>query len=167
MAQSQKIAEEKYIPMTREGYEELKEELIFLRTERRSEVARKLEEARGFGDLSENAEYHAAKEEQAQVEARIHWLDSRLSKAKVLDVTSMDTSKVALGTTVTFMDLERETEFSYTIVSSEESDPKKNRVSASSPVGQALLGKESGDEIQVRVPKGTRSLKILNISVKS
>ncbi|HOO64285.1 MAG TPA: transcription elongation factor GreA [Synergistaceae bacterium] len=167
MAQSQKIAEEKYIPMTREGYEELKGELIFLRTERRSEVARKLEEARGFGDLSENAEYHAAKEEQAQVEARIHWLDSRLSKAKVLDVTSMDTSKVALGTTVTFMDLERETEFSYTIVSSEESDPKKNRVSASSPVGQALLGKESGDEIQVRVPKGTRSLKILNISVKS
>ncbi len=167
MAQSQRIVEEKYIPMTREGYEELKKELIFLRTERRAEVSRKLEEARGFGDLSENAEYHAAKEEQAQVEARIHWLDSRLSKAKILDVTNMDTSKVVLGTTVTFLDLEREKEFSYTIVSSEESDPKKNRVSASSPVGQALLGKESGEEVQVRVPKGTRTLKILDIAVRS
>jgi transcription elongation factor GreA len=167
MTQSQKIPEEKYIPMTREGYEELKQELVFLRTERRAEVARKLEEARGFGDLSENAEYHAAKEEQAQMESRIHWLDSRLSKAKILNTADMDTSKVALGTTVTFMDLERSTEFSYTIVSSEESDPKKNRVSASSPVGQALLGKETGEEVHVRVPKGTRSLKILNISINS
>jgi len=167
MTQSQKTTEEKYIPMTREGYEELKNELIILRTEGRSEVARKLEEARGFGDLSENAEYHAAKEEQAQMESRIHWLDSRLSKAKILDTTNMDTSKVSLGTTVTFLDMERHKEFCYTIVSSEESDPKKDRISSSSPVGQALLGKGSGEEVHVRVPKGSRSLKILNISIKS
>ncbi len=166
MAQSQKTTEEHFIPMTREGYEELKEELIRLRTEGRSDIARKLEEARGFGDLSENAEYHAAKEEQAQMESRIHWLDSRLSKVKVLDTKALDTSKVTLGTTVTFLDIEREKEFAYTVVSSEESDPKKQRISVSSPVGQALLGREAGEEVQVKAPKGARMLRILKITVK-
>jgi transcription elongation factor GreA len=154
------------VPMTREGYEQLKQELIRLRTDGRAEVARKLEEARGFGDLSENAEYHAAKEEQAQLETRIQWLESRLSRARIVEAADVDTSKVTLGTTITIRDLDSRKEFVYTIVGSEESDPKKNRISAASPVGQALMGQEVGQEVLVRVPKGIRRLRIVDISVQ-
>ena len=164
MAAAQK-ANDDQIPMTREGHDLLKKELISLRTEGRSEISRKLEEARAFGDLSENAEYHAAKEEQAQLETRILWLETRLSKAKVVDMTDVDASKVALGTTVTILDLDTQAKYSYVIVGSEESAPKQNRISASSPVGQALMNKEVGAEVPVRVPRGTRKLRILDICV--
>jgi transcription elongation factor GreA len=154
------------VPMTREGYEQLKQELIQLRTDGRAEVARKLEEARGFGDLSENAEYHAAKEEQGQLETRIQWLESRLSRVRIVEAADVDTSKVTLGTTITIRDLDSRKDFVYTIVGSEESDPKKNRISAASPVGQALMGQEVGQEVLVRVPKGIRKLKIVDIGVQ-
>ena len=156
---------EDQVVMTREGYEKLKQELITLRSDGRSEIASKLEEARAFGDLSENAEYHAAKEEQAQLETRILWLETRLSKAKVVDMTDVDASKVALGTTVTILDLDTQAKYSYVIVGSEESAPKQNRISASSPVGKALMNKEVGAEVPVRVPRGTRKLRILDICV--
>jgi transcription elongation factor GreA len=159
-----KNAEEAII-MTREGYEKLKNELIRLRSEGRMEIGRQLEEARGFGDLSENAEYHAAKEAQAKMESRILWLEAQLGKAKVVDSKDLDTSRVSLGTTVEVFDLETQKAFTYTIVGSEESDPAQMRISSASPVGQALLGAEVGNEVLVRAPKGVRKLRITRISV--
>jgi len=153
------------IVLTREGYEKLRSELIQLRSEGRQEISRMLEEARGFGDLSENAEYQTAKDAQAKLESRIQWLEYQLSKARVVDSKDLDTSKVSLGTKVTLLDLDSGKELSYVIVGSEESDPKADRISAASPVGQALLGKSVGEEVVVRVPKGTRKFRVNDISV--
>jgi len=156
---------EDQIVMTREGYEKLKTELVSLRSEGRMEIGRQLEEARSFGDLSENAEYHVAKEAQAKMESRILWLESQLGKAKVIDAKDLDTSRVTLGTTVEMLDLESQKAFVYTIVGSEESDPAQLRISSASPVGQALMGAEVGSEVLVRAPKGVRKLRITRISV--
>jgi transcription elongation factor GreA len=159
--------------MTQEGYDRLKAELIELRTDRRTEISRQLEEARSFGDLSENAEYAAAKEEQAKIESRISQLEMQLSKARVIDTASLDTSKVMLGLSVTFEDVSNQkkstktpsTTFTYTIVGSEEADPKNNRISSRSPIGQALIGHSIGDVINVKIPKGIRKLKITKIEL--
>jgi transcription elongation factor GreA len=156
---------EEQIIMTREGYEKLKSEMVRLRSEGRMDIGRQLEEARSFGDLSENAEYHAAKEAQAKLESRIQWLESQLGKAKVIDSKDLDTSRVTLGTTVEMVDLENQKTFTYTIVGSEESDPAQLRISSASPVGQALLGSEVGSEVLVRAPKGIRKLRITRISI--
>jgi len=155
--------------ITKSGYDRLKAELIELRTTRRAEISKQLEEARSFGDLSENAEYAAAKDEQAKIEARISQLEMQLSKAKVVDESNLDTSKVVLGVTVTFEDISPKSPiqheiFKYTIVGSEESDPKSNRISSRSPIGQALLGRGVGEKIDVKIPRGVRKLKIINIS---
>ena len=155
--------------MTKSGYERLKAELIELRTTRRAEISRQLEEARSFGDLSENAEYAAAKDEQARIEARISQLEAQLSKAKIVDATNLDTSKVVLGVNVTFEDVSPKSPlqystFTYTIVGSEESDPKNNRISSRSPIGQALIGRGVGGKVDVKIPRGVRKLKIINIS---
>lgn len=150
--------------MTREGYEKLKTELSVLRTDRRLEVAKKLEEARAFGDLSENAEYHAAKEEQEKLEGRISRLEYKLNKARIVDIDDLDTSHVNLGTTITLRDLDKNALFTYMLVGTEESDPKENKISASSPVGKAIAGKTVGDEVSVRVPRGIRRLKIEEIT---
>ena len=114
---------EEQVMMTREGYEKLKQELISLRGDGRSEIAAKLEEARAFGDLSENAEYHAAKEEQEKLESRILWLEYQLSKTRIVEVGDLDTSSVSLGTTVSLRDLDAQTQYTYTLVGSEEADP--------------------------------------------
>ena len=151
--------------MTQNGHDKLMAELIELRSTGRAEISRQLEEARSFGDLSENAEYAAAKEEQAKLETRISWLEFQLSKAKILDSSSIDASKVTLGTTVTIQDIINSKNFSYTIVGSEESDPKENKISCSSPVGQALLNKKVGEEVHVKVPRGVRHLRIVKIAV--
>jgi len=151
--------------MTQKGYEKLMAELVELRSTGRAEISRQLEEARSFGDLSENAEYAAAKEEQAKLETRISYLEFQLSKAKILDSSTIDNSSVTLGTTVTIQDINNSAEFSYTIVGSEESDPKTSKISSSSPVGQALLNKKVGDEVHVKVPRGVRHLRIKEISV--
>jgi transcription elongation factor GreA len=152
--------------MTRSGYEKLKSELSILRTDRRLEVANKLEEARAFGDLSENAEYHAAKEEQEKLEGRISRLEFKLNKAKIVDFDDLDTSHANLGTTITIHDLDKDNSYTYMLVGTEESDPKENRISVSSPVGKALMGKAVGDEVSVRVAKGMRRLKILEITAQ-
>lgn len=152
--------------MTRSGYEKLKSELSVLRTDRRLEVANKLEEARAFGDLSENAEYHAAKEEQEKLEGRISRLEYKLNKAKIVEVDDLDTSHANLGTTITIQDLDKNSSYTYMLVGTEESDPKENRISASSPVGKAIFGKAVGDEVTVRVPKGVRRLKIMEITAQ-
>ena len=154
--------------MTKSGYARLTAELVELRTTRRAEISRQLEEARSFGDLSENAEYAVAKDEQAKIEARILQLETQLSKAKIVDATSLDASKVELGLTVTFEDISPKSPlqystFTYTIVGSEESDPKSNRISSRSPIGQALIGRGIGDKVDVKIPRGIRKLKIINI----
>ncbi len=153
--------------MTREGYDKLKAELIALRArDGRAEIASKLEEARGFGDLSENAEYHAAKEEQEKLENRVLWLDYQLGKAKIVDAEDVDTSSVSLGTTVTLKDLDLKKTLVYTLVGTEEADIKENRISAASPVGMAITGKKINDEVMVRTPRGIRHLKIMKIRLK-
>jgi len=153
------------VMMTQSGYDKLKTELIQLRSEGRSDISRQLEEARSFGDLSENAEYAAAKDAQAKLESRIQWLEYQLSKAKIIASSDIDSSRVALGTTVSIQDIGSSKIFNYTIVGSEESDPKENKISSASPVGQALLGKLVNEEVNVKVPKGIRKLKILDIKV--
>lgn len=150
--------------MTRNGYEKLKNELTTLRTERRMEIAAKLEEARAFGDLSENAEYHAAKEEQEKLESRISRLEAKLNKVKIVDIEDIDTSHANLGTTVVLHDLDKDASYTYTLVGTEESDPKNNKISVSSPVGKAVIGKAAGDEVSVRLPRGVRHLRIMEIS---
>ena len=151
--------------MTREGYDKLMAELVDLRSTGRSEISRQLEEARSFGDLAENAEYAAAKEEQAKLETRISRLEFQLGNARILNSNSLDASRVTLGTTVTIEDIVNSQNYSYMIVGSEESDPRSNRISSSSPVGQALLNNTVGDEVHVKVPRGVRHLKVVSISV--
>ena len=151
--------------MTRKGYDKLMAELVDLRSTGRSEISRQLEEARSFGDLAENAEYAAAKEEQAKLETRISRLEFQLGNARILNSNSLDASRVTLGTTVTIEDIVNSQNYSYMIVGSEESDPRSNRISSSSPVGQALLNKKVGDEVHVKVPRGMRHLRIKEISV--
>ena len=152
--------------MTRSGYERLTAELVELRTERRAEIARQLEEARSFGDLSENAEYASAKEEQSKLETRILQLKIQLSKARILDEDKLDTNKVSLGLTITLKEMSTPSkQYTYTIVGSEEADPKTHCISQKSPVGQAILGKAVGDEVYVKIPRGIRHLKITKIAL--
>jgi transcription elongation factor GreA len=152
--------------MTRSGYEKLKNELSLLRTDKRLEIATKLEEARAFGDLSENAEYHVAKEEQEKLEGRISRLEYKLNKAKVVDFDDIDTSHANLGTTIMIQDMDKGSMYTYMLVGTEESDPKENKISVSSPVGKAIIGRAVGDEVSVRVPKGIRRLKVVEISAE-
>lgn len=154
---------EEHIRLSQEGFDKLKAELVQLRSEGRAEIAAKLEEARGFGDLSENAEYHAAKEEQEKLEGRILKLESQLAKAIVIDEQDIDTSVVSLGTTVTFE--EKKKEFTYQIVATEEADIKANppKISKDTPVGMALLGNAVKSTVSVRTPRGVRKLKIVKI----
>lgn len=154
------------VVMTREGYDKLKAELIALRTDGRTEIAAKLEEARAFGDLSENAEYHAAKEEQEKLENRVLQLEYQLSKAQVVEAQDIDTSMVGVGTTVTLEDLDMKKTFTYTLVGTEEADIKENRISAASPVGKSVMGKRADDEVMVRTPRGIRHLKVVKIQLK-
>ncbi|OUO92602.1 transcription elongation factor GreA [Cloacibacillus sp. An23] len=154
------------VVMTREGYEKLKSELVSLRGDGRAEIAAKLEEARAFGDLSENAEYHAAKEEQEKLENRILQLEYQLSKAQIVEAHDVDTSIVSLGTTVTLEDLDLKKTFVYTLVGTEEADIKENRISAASPVGKAVMGKRAEEEVMVRTPRGIRHLRVAKIQLK-
>lgn len=160
-----KAVEDKVV-MTREGYDKLKAELVGLRGDGRAEIAAKLEEARAFGDLSENAEYHAAKEEQEKLENRVLLLEYQLSKAQVVDAEDIDTSVASLGTTVTIVDTDMNKTFTYTLVGTEEADIKENRISAASPVGKAVIGKTAGEEVIARTPRGIRHLKIEKIQLK-
>ena len=157
--------------MTRSGYERLTEELTTLRTQGRQEVAKKLEEARAFGDLSENAEYAAAKEEQAKLEDRILELETTLGKVTVIDEDKLDTTRVGVGLRITLKDLDKpDKTYTYDLVGSEElsgaafSAGGIQRISQRSPVGQAISGHVVGDEVTVKIPRGTRKLKILRIT---
>jgi len=142
-------------PMTMEGAEALREELQRLKLEARPRVVKAIAEAREHGDLKENAEYHAAKEEQGFIEGRIQEIEGKLSNAQVIDVTKIAPSgKVIFGTTVKVIDLEKDESRTYKIVGDDEADLKKNKVSVSSPIARALIGKEEGDVVVVQAPSG-------------
>jgi transcription elongation factor GreA len=155
--------EEKPMILSPEGYKKLDEELEFLRSVRRRDIAERIKQARSFGDISENSEYEDAKNEQAFIEGRILTLEKILRNAQVLQDNGV-TDHIAVGTSVHLLDLEYNDEVQYTIVSSAEADPSSNRISDASPVGRGLMGKRVGDEINVRVPAGTVRYRILGIS---
>jgi transcription elongation factor GreA len=152
--------------LTKEGYKSLQERLDFLKSKKREEISKKIGEARAFGDLSENAEYDAAKEEQAQVEAEIMEIENKLRFGKVINQNKLDTSTVSVGCYVKLKDLDFDDEFEYKIVGDTESDPAKGLISNASPVGRALLGKKVDDKISVILPhnnNATIRLKVLGI----
>ncbi|MFC3097727.1 transcription elongation factor GreA [Alteraurantiacibacter palmitatis] len=142
------------VPMLAEGYEMLTTALNALRQER-PKIVEAIEEARAHGDLSENAEYHAAKERQGQVEAQISELEDRVSRAQIIDPTTLSGDRVVFGATVTVLD-EDDKPQRYQIVGQAESDAKKGRISYDSPLGRALIGKSVGDEVEVTVPSGEK-----------
>ena len=156
--------ENKQIMLTDEGLLKLENELEMLKTQKRQEVAEKIKVARGFGDLSENSEYDAAKEEQAQVEARIVQLENMLKNAKIIDQDDIDVNKVSIGTRVKVYDEEFDEELEYSIVGSTEADPDMFKISDESPVGKALLGRNIGETVDVETPGGVFKLKILSIN---
>ncbi len=149
--------------LTQEGKDRLEEELVELKTNARKEVAQQIKEARALGDLSENAEYHAAKDRQGEIEDRITEIENILRNAEVIEEDSNMEGRVSPGQTVTVYDEEMEEEISYKIVGSTEADPGKNWISNESPVGAALLGMQEGDTVTVMAPGGEFSLKILRI----
>lgn len=155
--------EEKPVVLSPEGYRKLDEELEFLRSVRRRDVAERIKQARTFGDITENSEYEDAKNEQAFIEGRILTLEKILRNASILRDNGRP-DKVSMGTSVLLADLENGGELQFTIVSSAEVDPSVNRISDASPVGKALLGKRPGDEVAVRVPAGTARYKVLRVS---
>ncbi len=151
-----------YILMTKEGYNQLLNELKKLKEIERPATVQALEEARQMGDLRENAEYHAAKEKLALIDSRIAEIEYRLSKAKIVEKSSED-GKVGFGSKVKVFNYKLNKEQVYTIVSSDEMDLKSLKISIESPIGKALIGHEEGDEVIVQIPSGEMKLKILKI----
>jgi len=149
---------------TREGLEKLQQELHEIKTKGRSEVAKAISEAREKGDLSENAEYDAAKEAQGLLELRISQLETLLANARIIDEASLDTSKVYILSTVKLKNLKTNQDVSYTLVSPKEASLKDGKISVDSPIGKAVLGKSPGDIVTVEAPAGKIELKILKIS---
>lgn len=152
------------VPMTLQGQQRLEEELRHLKGVERQAIIKAIAEAREHGDLSENAEYHAARERQSFVEGRIQDLEDKLGRAEVIDVTKLSGNFVMFGATVTLVDEESEEEVRYQIVGDEESDIKKGFLSISSPLARALIGKEKGESVEVHTPKGTKSYEILKVA---
>jgi transcription elongation factor GreA len=151
------------IPITRDGLEKLKEELIHLEKEERPKNIRAIEEARSHGDISENAEYHAAKERQSFLEGRINELKSVIGKSEVINVEDGPTDRVVFGRKVLLCNIETDEEVSYQLVGPYESAPENGQISVTSPLGQALIGKEEGDEVKARTPGGILEYEILEI----
>lgn len=151
------------IPITKEGFEKITEELKHLKKIERPDIIKKIAEARSHGDLSENAEYHAARERQSFIEGRIAYIEGIVADSEVIDVSKMSGDKVLFGATVTLMDVESEAEIKYTLVGEAESDPKKGRLSVASPIGRALIGKEEGDEVKVQTPSGIKEYEIIEV----
>ena len=154
----------KPIILTPEGLQKLEQELETLKVTGRKDIAEKIKIARGFGDLSENAEYDAAKDAQAAMEKRISEIEEMLKNVQVVDVNEVGTDVVSILSKVKVFDVDMEEEDEYTIVGTTEADPDKNKISDESPIGTALLGKKVGDVVEVQTPGGSFELKILEIS---
>ena len=152
-----------YNYLSKEGYEKLENELRDLKTRGRKEAANDIAEARAKGDLSENAEYDAAKEAQGMLEKRIAELENTLATSRIIDDKNIDTSKVYILSTVTIFNRKTQKEMKYTVVAPQEADFKQGKISNKSPIGQALMGKSVGDVVEVKVPAGKLELEIRNI----
>jgi transcription elongation factor GreA len=150
--------------LTKEGYEKIRSEIERLQTKERPVVIKAISTAREFGDLSENAEYHAAKERQAFVEGKIAELSDKLLRSEIIDENKMPKDKAYLGAKVTLKDQKSDQEIEYTLVSTDEADFEQNKISTQSPIGRALLGKGVGDQVEAKVPVGTLYYEILAIS---
>ncbi len=151
------------IPMTQRGYDALKEELKRLKTRERPAAVEAIRLAREHGDLSENAEYDAAKEKQAHIEGRISTFEDKLARAEVVDTSSMPLDRVRFGTRVVLEDAESGEEIVYTLVGEDEADVAQGLLSVTSPVGRALIGRQVDDEVSVTVPAGTRTYEVREI----
>lgn len=154
---------EKEYPMTKAGKEKLEQELEYLKTVKRKEVVERIQIARSFGDLSENSEYDAAKDEQAFVESRIQMLENMIRNAKIIEENLEKTDTVSLGRTVTFIELPDGEEESYTIVGSAEADPFEGKISNDSPIAKSLIGRRVGEEVTVHTPGGDMVVKIVAV----
>ena len=141
----------------------LEEEIAALDMELRVDLPREISKARAHGDLSENAEYHAAKERQGMVNARLGQLRARLRELSMVDMSRIPRDRVGLGSTVTVLDLTKEEEVTYQLLTSEEADVAQGRISTTSPIGRALLGKQVGDTVKVQIPGGVREMEILQL----
>lgn len=151
------------VHMTPQGYKTLEEELKKLKFEERPAIVNAISEARALGDLSENAEYHYAKDKQGFIEGRIRELESKLSRAEVIDITKLSGTSVKFGCTVTVCDESTDEEVTYKIVGVDEADIKKNLLSVGAPLARAMIGKEAGDEIKLNTPSGVKQYEILEV----
>jgi transcription elongation factor GreA len=151
------------VPMTAEGYQALDEELRRLKTQERPQVIAAIAEARSHGDLSENAEYHAAKERQGWIEGRIAEIEDKIARAQVIDVSKLSGAQVKFGATVSVVDEDTEEEARYQIVGEHEADVRSGKVSIASPIARAMIGKESGDVVEVNTPGGVKAYEILKV----
>jgi transcription elongation factor GreA len=156
----------KKIPMTQEGHEKLKEELQHLKTVERPKVVEAIETARGHGDLSENAEYDAAKERQGFIEGRIEELEGKIANARVIDPSDLSGDTVKFGATVTLFDFDDDEEKVYQIVGDDEADVKEKKISYSSPIAQALIGERVESEVTIETPGGEKLVEIMEVEYK-
>jgi len=151
------------IPITKGGYEKIVEEVKHLKKVERPAIIAKIAEARSHGDLSENAEYHAAREKQSFIEGKIEYLDGVIADAEVIDISKLSGDKVLFGATVKLLDVDTDEEVTYTLVGEVESDPDNGRISVTSPIGHALIGKMLDDDVTVQTPGGAREYEILEV----
>lgn len=158
------MSKQKKVYLTKEGLDELKEELHFLRTKERTRISNEIAEARAHGDISENAEYDAAKEAQGKLEAKIAKLEDTIAHARLIDERQIDTSKAYILSNVTIKNVKTDTTQTYQLVSEQEADISENKISVDSPIGKSLLGKAVGDVVEVDVPAGTVEFEVMDIS---
>jgi transcription elongation factor GreA len=151
------------VPMTADGHAAMMQEIKHLKTVERPRIIQAIEEARSHGDLSENAEYHAAKEQQGWTEARVAELEDKISRAEVIDISKLGGNTVMFGAKVTLIDEETDEQASYQIVGEFEADVKKGKISVSSPIARAIIGKKMGDSVEVNTPGGGKSYEIAKV----
>ena len=154
------------VPMTEAGYENLLKELKRLKTEERPTIIRAIEEARAYGDISENAEYHAAKERQAFIESRVAEIEDKTARAEVIDVSKLSGKQIKFGATIRLSDEDTDARITYQIVGTDESDIKSGLLSISSPLARALIGKTKGDSVEVVTPGGSKAYEIISLKFK-
>ncbi|MCR9163169.1 MAG: transcription elongation factor GreA [Nannocystaceae bacterium] len=160
------MADDSY-PMTPKGLDALKAELKQIKEVDRPQNVKDIEEALEHGDLRENAEYHAAKEKQAELDARMRFAEYRISRAKVIDPAKMNSEKVAFGATIKVLDMDTDKEETYAIVGEHEVDIDKGHISFKSPIARAMMGKEEGDDFTLKLPKGDREFEVVSIEYKA